>query len=148
MDNENNTETDRRQSIYSNVLLDHFRNPRNYGSLPSADITCEEFNPLCGDRIRIELGISENRIAAARFVGDGCAICIAAASMLTELVLGADIDQGEVVSGVETQDLASLLLSSLKSDIKPSRMRCAMLPLEALRRCVRLYFRSDAGKSA
>jgi nitrogen fixation protein NifU and related proteins len=141
MDNEDNNETDRQQSIYSNVLLDHFRNPRNYGSLPAADITCEEFNPLCGDRVRVELGISENRIAAARFVGDGCAICIAAASMLTELVLGADIDQGEVVSGSE-------LLSALKSDIKPSRMKCAMLPLEAFRSCVRLYSQSGAGKSA
>jgi nitrogen fixation protein NifU and related proteins len=148
MDNENSNETDRQQSIYSNVLLDHFRNPRNYGSLPSTDITCEEFNPLCGDRIRIGLEISENRIADARFVGDGCAICIAAASMLTELVLNVDIDQGEIISGIETQDLASLLLSSLQSDIKPSRMKCAMLPLEALRSCVKLYFQSDAGKSA
>jgi nitrogen fixation protein NifU and related proteins len=131
----------REKRIYSEILLDHFRNPRNYGGLPSADITCEEFNPLCGDRIRIELEISENRIAAASFVGDACAICIAAASMLTELVLGADIDQGEVISDAE-------LFSSLKSDIKPSRMRCAMLPLEALRSCVKLYFQSDAGKSA
>ena len=63
-------------ALYSEVLLDHFRNPRNYGSLPSPDTAYEEFNPLCGDRLRIELKISDNRIAAARFVGDGCAICI------------------------------------------------------------------------
>jgi nitrogen fixation NifU-like protein len=133
--------------LYSEILLDHFRNPRNYGSLPSADAAHEEFNPLCGDRIRIELKICDNRIAAARFVGDGCAISIAAASMLTELVLSAKIDQGEVISGVETQDFASLLISSLQSDIRPSRIKCAMLPLEALRLCVRLYFQSGAGKS-
>ena len=125
--------------LYSEVLLDHFRNPRNYGSLPSPDIAYEEFNPLCGDRIRIELKISDNRITAARFVGDGCAISVAAASMLTELVLGADIDQGEVISSVETQDFASLLLASLKSDIKPTRVKCALLPLEALRSCVKYY---------
>jgi nitrogen fixation NifU-like protein len=119
-------------ALYSDVLLDHFRNPRNYGSLPSPDVTYEEFNPLCGDRIRIELEISDNRIAAASFVGDGCAICIAAASVLTELVLDADISQGEVISGEK-------LLSSLKSDIKPSRMKCALLPLDALRSCVKLY---------
>ncbi|HEX5080833.1 MAG TPA: iron-sulfur cluster assembly scaffold protein [Blastocatellia bacterium] len=129
------------KSIYSNVLLDHFRNPRNYGSLHSPDAACEEFNPLCGDRIRIELEISDNRIAAARFVGDGCAISIAAASMLTELVLNADVDQGEVISGEE-------LILSLKSEIKPSRIKCAMLPLEALRSCIRLYALSGAGKSA
>jgi nitrogen fixation protein NifU and related proteins len=126
-------------ALYSDILLDHFRNPRNYGSLPSADATYEEFNPLCGDRIRIELEISDNRIAAARFVGDGCAISIAAASLLTELILNAEIDQGDMISSVETQDFASLLLSSLKSDIKPSRVKCAMLPLEALRSCVKIY---------
>jgi nitrogen fixation protein NifU and related proteins len=120
------------KSIYSNVLLDHFRNPRNYGSLHSPDAVCEKFNPLCGDRIRIELEINDNRIAAARFVGDGCAISIAAASLLTELVLNADVDQGEVISGEE-------LISSLKSDIKPSRIKCAMLPLEAFRSCVEVY---------
>jgi nitrogen fixation protein NifU and related proteins len=119
-------------AIYGEILLDHFRNPRNYGSLPSPDVAYEEFNPLCGDRIRIELVISDNRIAAARFVGDGCAISIAAASMLTVLVLDADIDQSPVISSEK-------LISSLKSDIKPSRMKCALLPLDALRSCVKIY---------
>jgi|SRR5262245_21432362 len=121
-------------ALYSEVLLDHFRNPRNYGSLPSPDTAYEEFNPLCGDRVRIELKINDNRIAAARFVGDGCAISIAAASLLTELVLGAEIGQGVLISDEE-------LLSSLKSEIKPSRMKCALLPLEALRSCVKIYKR-------
>ena len=132
MGNENENATDRRQKLYSDTLLDHFRNPRNYGSLPSPDVTYEEFNPLCGDRIRIELEISDNCIAAARFVGDGCAISIAAASMLTVLVLDADIDQSAVISSEK-------LISSLKSDIKPSRMKCALLPLDALRSCIKIY---------
>ena len=132
MDNENENATHRQQRLYSEVLLDHFRNPRNYGSLPSPDVTYEEVNPLCGDRIRIELEISDDRIEAARFVGDGCAISIAAASMLTELILDADMDQGAVISSEK-------LLSSLKSDIKPSRMKCVLLPLEALRSCVKNY---------
>jgi nitrogen fixation NifU-like protein len=95
-------------------------------------VTYEEVNPLCGDRVRIELKIIDGRIEAARFVGDGCAISIAAASMLTELVLDADIDHGAVISSEK-------LLSSLKSDIKPSRMKCVLLPLEALRSCVKIY---------
>jgi nitrogen fixation protein NifU and related proteins len=128
-------------ALYSEVLLDHYRNPRNYGSLPNPDTAYEEFNPLCGDRVRIELKISDNRIAAARFVGDGCAISIAAASLLTELVLGAEVDKGALISDEE-------LLSSLKSDIKPSRIKCALLPLEAFRSCVKLYFQSSGGKSA
>jgi nitrogen fixation protein NifU and related proteins len=141
MDNESENATDRQQTLYSDTLLDHFRNPRNYGSLPSPDTAYEEFNPLCGDRIRIELKISDNRIAAARFVGDGCAISIAAASLLTELVLGVEIAPGALISDEE-------LIASLKSDIKPSRMKCALLPLEALRSCVKLYFQSSGGKSA
>jgi nitrogen fixation protein NifU and related proteins len=141
MSNDNEIGTERRQKLYSDTLLDHFRNPRNYGSLPSPDTAYEEFNPLCGDRIRIELSISDNRIAEARFVGDGCAICIAAASLLTELVLGMEIAPGALISDEE-------ILASLKSDIKPSRMKCALLPLEALRSCVKLYFQSSGGKSA
>jgi nitrogen fixation NifU-like protein len=132
MGNDNENGTDRRQKLYSDTLLDHFRNPRNYGSLPSPDTAYEEFNPLCGDRIRIELRISDNHIAEARFVGDGCAICIAAASLLTELVLGVEIAPGALISDEE-------LLASLKSDIKPSRMKCALLPLDALRSCVKIY---------
>jgi nitrogen fixation NifU-like protein len=135
MDNENENATDRQQTLYSAVLLDHFRNPRNYGSLHSPDVAYEEFNPLCGDRIRIELEISDNRIAAARFVGDGCAISVAAASLMTELIIGLEIDKGVPISEEE-------LLSSLKSDIKPSRMKCALLPLDALRSCVKLYKQS------
>jgi nitrogen fixation NifU-like protein len=132
-------QTDRQTRLYSDTLLDHFRNPRNYGSLPSPDVAYEEFNPLCGDRIRIELVISDNRIAAARFVGDGCAISIAAASLLTELILDADIAQGEALPSEK-------LLSSLESDIKPSRMKCALLPLEALRSCVKIYKQSQPNR--
>ncbi|MGH9843575.1 MAG: iron-sulfur cluster assembly scaffold protein [Blastocatellia bacterium] len=119
-------------ALYSEVLLDHFRNPRNFGSLPAPDVAYEEVNPLCGDRIRIELTLTDGRVEAARFRGDACAICIAAASLLTGLIAGADIAQGEVITSEQ-------LLSSLRSEIKPSRMKCALLPLEALRSGVKIY---------
>ncbi|HET9532810.1 MAG TPA: iron-sulfur cluster assembly scaffold protein [Blastocatellia bacterium] len=125
---------------YSEVILDHFRQPRNFGSLPSPDVACEEVNPLCGDRIRIELAIRGGVVEAARFCGDGCAISIAAASLLTELVAGASIEgNDEVIS-------AQQLLSSLESDIKPSRMKCALLSLEALRSGVRQYKQSKPAR--
>jgi nitrogen fixation NifU-like protein len=127
-------------ALYSEVIIDHFRHPRNFGALPSADIACEEVNPLCGDRIRIELAIRGGRIEAARFYGDGCAISIAAASLLTELIAGASIEKGdEVISGEQ-------LISSLESEIKPSRMKCALLALEALRSGVRNYNQSKPDK--
>ena len=119
-------------SLYSEILLDHFRRPRNYGSLPSPDISFEDVNPLCGDRIRIELHLKDGIVEAARFKGDGCAISLAAASILTVLILGAKVNEGDPVS-------TDQLLSSLESDIRPARIKCALLPLEALRSGIRIY---------
>ncbi|MCI0488341.1 MAG: iron-sulfur cluster assembly scaffold protein, partial [Blastocatellia bacterium] len=110
---------------YSEVILDHFRNPRNYGSLPAADIVHEGVNPLCGDRIRIELAVKGNIVEEARFKGNGCAISLAAASLLTELIVGANIDQSELISNEE-------ILSALQSEIRPARVKCALLALEVL----------------
>ena len=125
--------------LYSDVLLDHFRNPRNFGSLPAPDISYEEFNALCGDRIRIELELRGGVIHAARFQGDGCAISLAAASMLTEMIVGAKISGGESISREK-------LLLSLESDIRHARVKCALLPLEALRSGVNLYGHPERGK--
>ena len=118
--------------VYSDVLLDHFRNPRNVGSLPAPDISYETFNPLCGDRIRIEIELNGNEIRAARFQGDGCAISLAAASLLTEMIGGSDISDVELFSSEQ-------LLSSLECKIQPARVKCALLPLEALRSGVRRF---------
>ena len=112
--------------LYSDILLDHFRHPRNYGSLDAPDVSNEQFNPLCGDRIRLELKLEQSVVTEARFKGDACAICTAAASLLTELVVGKNLNE-----------LANLpdsrLISALESDIRPARIQCALLPLHALR---------------
>ncbi len=113
-------------ALYSDTLLDHFRHPRNYGDLPDADVTYESFNPVCGDRIRIALKLNDTVIEAARFKGDSCAISTAAASLLTEMIIGSNIVQ---VSSIHDDRL----ISALESDIKPARLQCALLPLEALR---------------
>jgi nitrogen fixation NifU-like protein len=110
--------------LYSDLLLDHFRHPRNYGSLEAPDVSYEAFNPLCGDRIRIEVRLDNEIVTEARFKGDGCAISMAAASLLTELVVGAKVNQ--LISDDE-------LVSVLQSDIQPARIQCAILPLTALR---------------
>src|SRR5262245_51858527 len=113
-------------ALYSDILLDHFRHPRNYGSLDAPDISNEQFNPLCGDRIRLELKLEHSTVNEARFKGDGCAISMAAASLLTELVLGKDLE--------ELTDLSDArLISALASNIQPARIQCALLPLQALR---------------
>lgn len=113
-------------TLYSDIILDHFRHPRNYGSLAAPDISNEQFNPLCGDRIRIELKLDRSIVNEARFKGDACAISTAAASLLTELIVGEDVENLAGISDAR-------LISALESDIKPARLQCALLPLQALR---------------
>jgi len=119
-------------ALYSDILLDHFRHPRNYGSLDAPDISNEQFNPLCGDRIRLELKFDQSRVSEARFKGDGCAISTAAASLLTELVLGEDVEELTNISDAQ-------LISALESNIQPARLQCALLPLQALREGLKNY---------
>lgn len=119
-------------ALYSEKLLDHFRHPRNYGALTTPDVSYESFNPLCGDRIRIELKLLNGVVKEARFRGDGCAISIAAASLLTELILATNLDAVRTISDAQ-------LIAALESDIKPARVQCALLSLEALREGLASY---------
>ena len=123
-------------TLYSDILLDHFRHPRNYGDLVNPDISHESFNPLCGDRIRIEVKLRDTIVREARFKGDACAICTAAASLLTELILGRDIATVSALSD-------DRLITALESDIKPTRLQCALLPLETLREGLKKYKEHD-----
>lgn len=118
-------------ALYSDILLDHFRHPRNYGDIAAPDISYESFNPLCGDRIRMALRLNDGIVEEARFKGDACAICTAAASLLTELILGLEI---EALSAVSNEHV----IAALECDIPAARLQCALLPLEALRAGLRL----------
>ena len=119
-------------TMYSATLLEHFRHPRNHGALQAPDITAEASNPLCGDRLRIEMKLDDDRVAAARFRGDACAIAIAAASVLTERLGGLSLREAE---GIEPADV----VGALDAEIKPARLRCANLPLEAVRAGIAAY---------
>jgi nitrogen fixation protein NifU and related proteins len=126
-------------ALYSDTLLDHFRHPRNYGDLVNPDVSHESFNPLCGDRIRIEVELRDTIVHEARFKGDACAICTAAASLLTELILGRDIATVSALSD-------DRLITALESDIKPTRLQCALLPLETLREGLKTFKQSEPQK--
>jgi nitrogen fixation protein NifU and related proteins len=110
---------------YSATILDHFKRPRNHGPLPAPTVSQEGTNPLCGDRVRIELVLDADVVVEARFTANACAICIAASSMLTELVRGAPLEDVESLSVPE-------LIAQLKSEIPNSRMACVRLPLTVL----------------
>lgn len=111
------------------IVLEHFRRPRNRGPLAGASISAEGANPLCGDRIRVELQVRDGAIIAAGFTADACAICIASASVLTERVRGMRLaDTGSID--------ARCINTALEGDPPAGRARCAMLPLDTLRRAV------------
>lgn len=114
-------------SVYGSVVEEHARHPRNHGPLESPDIRHEDVNPLCGDRVRIELALtSDGSVRAARFQGDLCAIATAASSLLTEMISGMSVAAAADVS--EQQ-----VLDALQTNIQPARRRCALLPLEVMR---------------
>jgi nitrogen fixation NifU-like protein len=117
-------------TAYRAVVLEHFRRPRNRSLLPDANRAADGANPLCGDRIRIQLRVESDRIVEARFTADACALCIASASLLTD-----------GVRGMTTRDATELdarwITGLLGGDPPAGRVKCATLPLDTLRRAVR-----------
>ena len=79
--------------FYKEYILDHYRNPRNFGHLEAPDACAEDVNPLCGDQIRVELKLLDGKVEDVRFSGRGCAISQAATSMLTEGVRGKTLEE-------------------------------------------------------
>lgn len=116
---------------YREYILDHYRNPRNYGKLERPDAHAEDSNPLCGDQLAIDLQIEGERVTEVRFQGRGCAISQASASMLSEMIEGHTIDE---VVGLGKDDV----LQALGINISPARMKCAFLSLRVLHRSLAL----------
>lgn len=112
--------------FYRDYILDHYRNPRNFGTLEEFDAEAEDLNPLCGDQIRVQLKLADGVVKDLRFSGKGCAISQASASMLTE-----------TVKGMKLSDVAKLskdaVLENVGIGISPTRMKCAMLGLRVLK---------------
>jgi nitrogen fixation NifU-like protein len=113
--------------FYKEYILDHYRNPRNFGHLERVDASAEDLNPLCGDTIKMELALDgEGRVEDVKFSGRGCAISQASASMLTESI-----------KGMKLEDVARLpqeaVLENVGIGISPTRMKCAMLGLKVLK---------------
>jgi len=117
-------------TLYGPVILEHYRRPRNRGPLDAADAIGEADNPLCGDRVRIGLRMGpDGRIADARFQAEACAICTAAASLITEMVRAVPPHEATAIDDAQ-------ILRALEVAIRPARLRCATLPLDALRAAV------------
>lgn len=111
--------------IYRQYILEHYRDPRNHGHLDHPDIHAADTNPLCGDRIELDLQIDGDRVTNVRFSGRGCAISQATASMLTERIEGATLEELRMLK-------PSDILEMLGVEIGPARQRCALLSLRVL----------------
>jgi len=114
------------QDLAMENILDHYEHPRNTGTLDHPDISHEEDNPVCGDRIRIDLKVDDGVIIDVRFSGRGCSISQASASMLTEEIKGKPLDEVKHYGKERVLELLGI-------PIGPVRMKCALLSLKVLK---------------
>ena len=111
--------------LYRDYILEHYRRPHNFGVLDGATLSQEGANPLCGDRITMQLRVRDGVIDGVGFTGRGCAISQASASLLTDEIKGKQVDAVTAMG-------ADNVLEMLGIEISPARMKCAMLSLETL----------------
>jgi len=130
-------------TLYQEMILDHYRRPRNKATLPDADVTVERTNPLCGDLIELSLAFDGDHVRAAVWRGQGCSISSASASMMTQAIIGGTCSQarsvaarfGEMLSGDRDAAVDEALgdLRALSGVARyPMRIKCALLPWSAL----------------
>ncbi|MGA7542627.1 MAG: SUF system NifU family Fe-S cluster assembly protein [Nitrososphaeraceae archaeon] len=128
--------------IYREIILDHYRNPRNKGKLPDADISTHDSNPLCGDEIDIHMKVQGGKIMDVKFEGRGCAISQASASMLTEMVID------KPLTNVKDIDKTDILENIGLTNLGPARVKCALLALKVMKLGMVNYFASNDPESA
>lgn len=135
-------------SLYQQLILEHYKSPRNRGELPDADHVVEMRNPTCGDEVRLQLRIEDGRIAAARFTGEGCSISQASISMMTQLLQGRTLEEAKALGVRFTQMMhgdAEAARDKSLGDLRalagvsrfPVRVKCALLGWNALDEALR-----------
>ncbi len=140
-------ETPQLNSLYQQLILEHYRNPRNKAELADKTVEVHLANPVCGDEIRLQLRIDDNRVAEAKFIGQGCSISQAAVSMMTSLLQGRSLDEADAISKRFTEmmhgseeaakDKALGDLRALRGVSKfPVRIKCALLGFDALQQAL------------
>ena len=128
-------------SIYSEIILDYYRHPRNKGQLENPQVHAKDSNPLCGDVIEIQMILNgDDTVKDVKYNGQGCAISQASASMLTELVKGKSLDE---VRKISKEDILSLIGGELSA----VRLKCALLSLKVMKTGLYSYLGAmDSGK--
>ena len=119
--------------MYRQQILDHYKNPRNYGELEDADIEHVGDNPMCGDTIKMFIQLAEDEtIERVSFIGDGCAISQASASMLSGELRGESL---EAVREMDRDDVVDML----GVELSPMRIKCAVLPEKVAQDAIAIY---------
>ena len=128
--------------IYKEVILDHYKNPRNKRELPGAELTCSRNNPLCGDEITVFVHAEDGKVHEVSFVGQGCSISQSSASMMTEAVAGKPVEEvqrliadfrGMMAGDLDPSEDEFGDLVALKGVVKyPIRIKCAVLAWDVL----------------
>ena len=114
------------EELYRDYILDHYKNPRNFGELDAHDLEFHDHNPLCGDELGVHIKVEDGKIADLRFHGQGCAISQAAASIASEELIGMPVDDVAKLT-------ADWVIEQLGIDISPTRRKCALLNLKVVR---------------
>ena len=128
--------------LYKEVILDHYKSPRNKRELPNASFSCSRNNPLCGDEITVALRVDDGVVTEATFQGAGCSISQSSASMMTEAITGSTVQasldlaasfRGMMAGEVEPDEATFGDLVALKGVVKyPIRIKCAVLAWDVL----------------
>ncbi|MGE3260213.1 MAG: Fe-S cluster assembly sulfur transfer protein SufU [Bacteriovoracia bacterium] len=129
-------------ALYREVILDHHRHPRNQGKLEGPTSHSEGYNPLCGDRVEIDVLINDGKVMAdCRFRGEGCSICMASASMMTEELIGKPVAEvSKTIAGFRALMKGEECPLAVEGDLEslvgvrnfPVRIKCALLPWTTL----------------
>lgn len=135
-------------NLYRQVIMDHYKNPRNKGSLEDGSLTVDMNNPTCGDRIHLTMNVEDGKVINAKFDGEGCSISMASASMMTQAIIGQDTETAIKLSGIfsdmiqgkdfddENLDLGDI--EALQGVSKfPARIKCATLAWKAMEKGIK-----------
>jgi nitrogen fixation NifU-like protein len=112
--------------LYRDYILEHYKNPKNFGELPERDLEFHDRNPLCGDEMELQIRVEDGKIADLKWHGQGCAISQAAASIASEELIGMPVDDAAKLD-------ADWMLEHMGIEISATRRKCALLNLKVLR---------------
>lgn len=118
--------------LYRENVLDHYKNPRNFGNMEKPSSSYKDSNPLCGDEVEFQLKIEGGKIKDVKYHGQGCAISQASASMLSEKLIGMELEKAMKLSKDEIQEWIGTQLTA-------SRLKCALLPLAVAKAAIHEY---------